>query len=424
MLRSLAAPLAFFFLSACSSSGPGPTDGGTTDGGTTTPIIETQALPIPHASIYESEPTIAVSAGGTVLIAWLDIMSGTASLGYSFSRDRGVTWEPSQLLTLPDGRFGSNEIVQADAQGNFYLVTLGVNPDGKSSIVYLAKGSAGATTFGVPVEVSDKSVTAMRDATAFVIAHDGSMNIVWAEYEAAGSHVVAARSADGASFTWANISSGMEASAWPNLCASKATGRVAAVFVDASDNATGVRWSSDDGKTWPAENQNLVPLSEYPGEFPSCVQGALDLWIMQGTASVAPSRTYEPTLDNIELTHSGDGGLTLDATVNAQDPAAGDKYMRAMAFLNDDQSLSLTYYAGSIDSHPAATVRYSHSTDAGKTFSTSIELFGPVLLTTSRAGKTWLGDLLGITADAQHTFFTYVDNSSGAAHINFTRVAR
>jgi hypothetical protein len=115
-----------------------------------------------------------------------------------------------------------------------------------------------------------------------------------------------------------------------------------------------------------------------------------DLWILEGVTSsnTPPTRALAPTLHDVRLTHSGDRGSTLDLAVSAPDPNAGPKFMRAMATLEPDRTLSLVYYAGAKDNDNDATVRRSRSTDSGKTFTPS----------------DWLGDLLGVTSDARNTF--------------------
>ena len=91
---------------------------------------------------------------------------------------------------------------------------------------------------------------------------------------------------------------------WPNACSSPATGRVAAVFFDGTSGATGLRWSEDNGATWPAANATKLSLPEHPGEFPSCVLGPSDLWVMQGLTTDTPTTSHAPTLDKIWLAHS------------------------------------------------------------------------------------------------------------------------
>jgi len=411
-------------LYGCTGGGPAP-DGGDAPYMRSAPSATTPALlGAPSGSQYETEPTIAVAPDGRVAVAWLDVTGSSAPLGVAFSPDRGDTWSTPTLLSVGAQRFASNEILAADAQGNFHLVSLAVNDDQSAVAVLIATAPAGSSTFGAFVEVSDPAVPALRDASAFTIAHDGSFNVVWTEYGSSltSSSIVAARSTDGgAHWTRTAITSGVIAS-WPNVCASRTGGHVAAVFIDAQNAATGMRWSDDDGATWPDGNTNMVPLSLNEGEFPSCFAIDQDLWVMQGVSSMRPSRTYEPTLDDIQLTHSGDGGFTLDPTVSAQDPLAGGKYMRAMAVIEADRSISLTYYAGARDDDPAGTVRRSLSTDGGKTFAPSQILYQPITLTTSRAGTDWLGDLLGVADDAHGTFVAFVDNGDGKSHIRFTRL--
>jgi hypothetical protein len=421
-------------LAACQSNAPDVADASVFDAASAdanppdaaspkAPLIDTGAIAPPAQSEAQTEPAVAVSADGTLVVTWLDSELTTWGLGYAFSHDHGVTWGPSQLLTMPAGLYAGNETVQADADGNFHVVTLGVNADASAIDVLIAGAPAGVDMFGDTTLVSDPTLAVPRDAPAFVIASDGSLNIDWTEYSAdlTSSLIVAARSIDGG-VTWSrtSLTAPHGEVAWPNLCASKIGGQVTAVFEDAV--GVGFRWSSDDGETWPDANTNVVPLSENPGEFPSCMQKGLDLWIMQGVTMQAASTSYEPALDEIELVHSGDGGLTLDPVVPVQDKKAGGAYMRAMGALQADGSISLVYYAGSIMNDPAATVRYSVSRDGGKTFSPSSVVWSPLTLTTSRLGLNWLGDLLGVAADADTAFAGYVDNGSGASHVRVSRI--
>jgi hypothetical protein len=237
------------------------------------------------------------------------------------------------------------------------------------------------------------------------------------------TYIAAAHSSDaGATWSWTRLTAAGSDISWPNLCASTTSNHVAAVFVDWSHGATGMRWSDDGGKTWPEANINMVPITTHPGEFPSCFTRGDDLWVMQGVADVMPSTTLEPTLTDIQLTHSADRGVTLDDTVAAQDVMAGGHYMRPLGVLEPDNSISLTYYAGSADDDTTATVRNSISKDGGKTFAPSMTLYSPITLTTSRTGTDWLGDLLGVAVGAQGTYVSFVDNASGDAHIRFTLV--
>jgi hypothetical protein len=384
------------------------------------------ALGAPMGSRTETEPTVAVAPDGHVAVAWLDATNASAILGVGFSADRGATWSPSSLLDVGPQHFASNEIVAADSQGNFHLVTLAVANSQHNAQVLFATAPTGAQSFGAYTEVSDPALGAPRDASALTIAHDGSLNVVWTEYNASltAAQIVAARSTDGgAHWTRTPITSADDGDAWPNLCSSRTSGKVVAVFIDRVQNTTSFRWSDDDGATWPAGNVNAAPISTHEGEFPSCFTIDNDVWVMQGVSLSPPSQTLEPTLDDIQLTHSGDGGFTLDPKVSVQDPAAGPKYMRAAAAIEADRSISLVYYAGAQDNDPAATVRHSRSIDKGKTFSASEILYQPITLTTSRAGTNWLGDLLGITADAQGSYVVFVDNGSGQAHIRYVRLA-
>ena len=323
---------------------------------------------------------------------------------------------------MPDGGFAGNEIIVADAQSNFGLVSLSVKPP--TSRVYYARAAPGMKAFGAWAEVSDPALERARDATAMAVASDQSSIIVWTEHVSSlNAVIVVARSADGGT-TWqrSNLTAPDGSVAWPNLCASPTSGRVAVVYIDELTGETALRVSDDSGATWPATSFNTVAPQEQIGEFPSCVVNATDLWVMQGQSTETPTAQFAPTLDLIQLSHSADGGKTLDATVSVQDPSAGTRYMRAMATVDAKKRLALAYYAGAMPEDPQASVRYSYSIDSGKTFAPSVSIHSPIILTTSRATKSWLGDLLGITADAHDTFVAFAANGTGASHVGVVRI--
>ncbi len=385
--------------------------------------LDTSAVTPPSGSFAQTEPAVAVSADGVLVVTWLDLEAHWA-LGYAFSHDHGASWEPSQLVTLPANLYASNETVQADADGNFHVLVLGVEHDEDVEHVLTAEAPAGTDRFGETLEVSDETLAVPRDAPAFVVASDGSLNVDWTEYTAhlVTSSIIAARSVDeGATWTRTpSLSLATDQVAWPNLCASKTGGQLTAIFEN--EYGVGMRWSTDNGATWPVANVNVLQYPGVPGEFPSCLQKGRDLWIMQGMAMNSASTTYEPVDDTIQLVHSGDGGFTFDPAVAAQDPAAGSAYIHPMGAFQFDGSISLIYYAGNGMDDTMASVRYSRSLDGGKTFLPSRTVFSPMTLTTSRVSLSWLGDLLGVTTDTDTLLTGYVDNSSGAAHVRVARL--
>ena len=401
------------------------TDGG--DGGTDPSTAPISGLAVPGlGDAIATEPTIAVSSSGPVGIAWLarKTPSSLPAIGVAFSSDRGATWSEAQRISVPAGRFAGNEILQVGADGAFFLSVLGVKADQSESSVYLAKTAPGSTELGEFVAVSDATAHSIVDAPALTIASDQSLNVVYSEYgEGNTAWIVAARSVDkGATWTRTVLTGKTGGAAWPNLCAGRGPGRVVAVYVDGQ--GTGVRWSDDNGATWPVANRKSIalPAEHFAGEFPSCVTEGADFWVLQGVSTESPTRTLQPMLTDVVLAHSGDTGASFETLASPVDAASGPKYMRAMASLSPDKSMSLVYYAGTKDNDTNATVRRVVSADGGKTFSASEVLFSPFTLTTSRVGQNWAGDLLGVTSDAKNTFATYVDNQGPGAKIRFSRL--
>lgn len=414
--------LGLVILVAVTSCSTTPSDPSTSP----SPDISSEALPVLPDTVAATEPTIAVARDGTVGVAWLDYNGATLLPTVTFSSDRGTSWATPERLTLPDGRDAGDEIIAADQSGYFFLATLGLadSPAGTTSKVLVARAQPGSTKFGPFVEASDSLVSVNRDASALTVAKDGSLNVVWSEYDATNyTSIVTARSTNRAT-NWSRIvlKGPGSSSAWPNICASRTSAELAIVTYDAKTRSTEVRWSEDSGATWPSANVNRValPANANVGEFPSCVVDGKDLWIFQGVAQDKPSATLAPVLFDVQSAHSSDGGRTFEPVTSVVDAAAGPGYMRAMATLRSNGTMALAYYAGSKANDPAATVRLSRSSNLG-TFGASEVLFAPMILSTSRIDADWLGNLLGITSDARNVFAVYVDNSSGAARVRFTR---
>jgi hypothetical protein len=88
--------------------------------------------------------------------------------------------------------------------------------------------------------------------------------------------------------------------------------------------------------------------------------------------------------------------------------------------LEGDQTLHLSYYAGSFIGDPAAQLRRSRATD-GRTFEPTRYVYDPLTLETSRSAAQWAGDYMGVAAAGRDVFLAFTDNASTKPHVSFYR---
>ena len=141
----------------------------------------------------------------------------------------------------------------------------------------------------------------MTSAGTLVVSYSDDSN---------GSLVVA-RSADGSAFTQvAAVESGFAWLAYP--CAAIGGRRLWLVYVDAG--GVELRWSDDDGQSWPAASFTKVSVeADVSSDDPTCAGTAGDLFIAYSLSkdTTDPS-TYLWKDYGIRVAHSSDGGATID----------------------------------------------------------------------------------------------------------------
>lgn len=413
---------ASFFVAAvafAACGGPGAGTNGTID----------TSLVIPGQSGASSlnAPALAISTTGEALMVWSDgYAGGGSSFGYAWSKNRGESWSASHTLSPPD-EFASEEGVLADANGDFYLLAVSASAPQLDSTVYFSTAHAGKS-FAAFSAIGDQSATSYRYSASFAFAKDGSLIASWNETDpvALTSNIVTARSADqGATWSTTTITGTPGAFTGAYVCASPKNDRVVDVFTDTTGYAFDVRWSDDDGATWPAANARSLSLNPVgdPIEAATCLLGAPDLWILDAVSSQPPNTLRGDVADKIVLIHSSDGGMSFAAAIPVEDSAVGPNYAGVHAFLQTGDGISLGYYAGS--STTESSVRYAHSVDGGQTFGASIGVFAPVEPTTMpppdvETPPTWVSGL-AIVDDATSVFLAYEDGVDIGTNLRISR---
>ena len=446
MLRSLlplAVSLPAVLFVACSSdetppaSVPveaGPVETGTPDAAPDSVPVEAAAPTNISESIKttsESETHLAVAPDGRVLVAWIGLGSKFGT-GYAFSSDRGGTFAAPALLA---GNLG-DPIVASGTDSSFYIGYLdGVCTAGEvcsEGHVYVRKAAPGSSTFGAPVDVSEGNPAHFYDKPWLMRTGTGSLVAIFnqreGQYPTNLDAIVASRSTDGV--TWARsfvvpVQPQGTLASIPHACASRTGARVWAIFIDSTSAIGGsLRWSDDSGATWPAGN--LGQTFSLPGESAEvqsydyrCAGEGNDVWVMYGLGSGAGTSEAIPSLKQIRVAHSSDGGKTFDRRTTIEQPGAF--YLRPEIVVEPGGALDVLMYRGSKDKDPNGRVERLRSTDGGKTFGSPVVELDPMLFDPSRATATWLGDYSGLVADGPDVLTSYITNATGTSHVAFSR---
>jgi hypothetical protein len=443
---------------AASDAGSGADSGPAADSATGGDAADAGGLPAvsidPFSSVsgcaHEHEPFIAVSPQGRVAVSFTCFLTGHAgyTVGYRISNDAGTTWGPATLFPLPSGdNTQANASVAAGDDGTLYMAWAGESHtvQGRSGLhVFAARSAPGTTAFSAPVEVSDPASTAtVYDQPRVTVTHAGVVNVGYLSVAADGftSTIVDARSTDGKTWSRSVIAGPGSYGSFRNearFCRQAgASGRLFMVYIDSDaayeyeDFAVTLRHSDDDGATWSepvavttASEELIVDASANLG----CVTTSSDLWIYYGlspeeaylSASVGGSSAFESTMTQVVLVHSGDGGATLGAHQNVNDPAAGTHFMYPVLASEGGKTLDVAYYAGNADGDAHAQMRRSRSTD-GATFAPSALVHQPLTLEIDRSVGQWVGDYVGAAAFEGNLLLVFTDNASATPHVAFVR---
>jgi hypothetical protein len=380
-------------------------------------------------SVLEAETHVAAAPDGHVAVAWIaEQMGGNSTNGYVFSADGGNTWGPVSEVASPGGRVASDPVLAIDQQNNFYMTWIGFHFDTQGMPydmhVYAATAPAGTGTFGAPVEVTTPAANDAFDKPWITVTNKNTLLLTYAKTSTGG--IYAARSVDQGK-TWSNAVI-VENMAFRNLvfpCVPATGDRVWATYH--AGGGIGLRWSDDDGVTWPDVNKTAVAaMGETPSfDDPTCAAAGNEVWVSYGlTNDNIAGGASSPKSYAIKLAHSGDGGTTIDFRADAADTAVGKYFMHTQLAREAGGTLHLVYYAGQADMDTLGSFRRSASTDGGHTWGASVDVHKYVDFLQDRASPQWLGDYVGAWWMNNTLFMSYVDNGQGMySHVAFAKAA-
>ncbi len=341
-------------------------------------------------SVHQQETTIASSASGRAVVAWIGTISGAFTrIEYAVSEDGGSTWGPPFILPVPPQVDAmSDPIVTVDASGTFSLVALG---DGPHMGVFVFRLAPGARSFGAPASVDELDATSHHlDKTQIVPTATGYL-VTYSvlDNSGGGALAMAATSADG--ITWQRDTAAVNN---PVRIAPCADGNaVTAVYMD---NRAGGVWSissSDGGVHWTSPVEFDAKATS--ATLPSCVRKGGEIWALYGLG-----------VSGATIAHSSDGGTRYDPFYTVSTGAAiyGQFGLRA------DGSIDIAYYL-STDAVPFGFVHQILSA-GGATQNLEVLRQG-MHIPTERYGNQGIADYVGIAPG----LIAFTDNSSGTSHI-------
>jgi hypothetical protein len=366
-----------------------------------------------------AESAVAVGPNGEVMVAFM-LLDDQNAIGYAYSANFGIDWQPTQLLRAPGGRLSNDPSLAVDAAGNFYITWLAQRLPPSDSHVYWAKAAASSGTFGAPGEVTVPTEDFSYDRPNIKLSPQGTPLVTYARGPAGGETldtIIVAAAPDGAHFSPTTLVGPTPAAFrnFPYLCVPPGGNRVYLAYGD-----SGAVWvqSSADGQQWNAAGR--VQVFNQTTSDPRCVADGNDLWILDAKAKAFPP-AGAPTLQTLLLRHSGDGGQAFDPLVTVADGADASLFMLGNISVGGLGLVNITYYEGASDGDATARFKVARArVRSAATFWPALTLYSPVTLRTGY-GTRWLGDYTG-TADVFGALsFAFVDNSGDGSQTMFAR---
>jgi len=372
-----------------------------------------------------NEPSIAVDPTDpdSIVIGWRQfdsVRSNFRQSGYGYSSDGGRHWTfPGSLWP---GRFGSDPVLVADADGVFYYSAIGDDVPG----VRLFKSANGGVNWEGPLQIAAEFIDKQWLAVDVTDGPGrGHLYMTWSN----GTNFT--RSTDG----------GLS---WPvRMRAPIGTTVWGTIDVDVN------------GKLYLVDRNFTVAAStdaQLPGQtptFPQAVTVAMGGFLRLGGAPnpggllgqpwIVTDRSVGPTRGNVYLlcsldptgadpydvhfSRSTDGGRTWAQAVRVNDEPPGTAWQWfGVLSVAPSGRLDAAWYDTRHGPAEVSEVFYAYSTDAGLTWSPNLQVSPPFNSHVGWPQQSKLGDYIGMFSDALGAGLAYAATFNGEQDVYFLRI--
>ena len=394
--------------------------------------VDAEHLSTTAGTEAQTEPSLAVTPSGEVLIAWMERRGGNSTtLGIRFSPDEGKTWGPVETLASPDGRSASEPVVAADDKGNIYLAWIGTGKDGPGGIadshVYVARSEAGSAKFGEPVDVATDMRRGSRFAAPWItVSGTGAPLVVWKYQQAMGDGLAVARSDNGAAWTKSIVIErvGLQARL-PYLCASRQGANAWVTYLD-GDVGVRIRGSDDGGASWSPARVATVSLAEekprVASDITPCVGEGDEVTVAYGRARGIDAGAGGATIaESLVLAKSFDGGRTFDARRTLD--LGANVALHPQLAREADGPIDLAFYASPPESE-AGSLRWVRAADDRSPLGGVRVAREKIRFDSKPRAQAWPGAYFGWQWREGALYAALVDaTQDDLPHITFARVA-
>lgn len=375
-----------------------------------------------------NEPTIAIDPNdpNIIVIGWRqfdNIASDFRQTGVGHSHDRGQTW--AYHGPLWPGHFGSDPVIDVDAEGNFYYLAIGFDSPG----VRLFRSFDGGVNWDGPTAVR----SSFFDKEWLVIdrTNGPGRGLMYSDWTDVRQFT---RSVDGGE-TW-----------------------MPSIQIPLSDTVWGTLSVDPDGRLFACDQQFNVARSsnaQYADQTPVFelsvnvnLGGSLSGWTgpnpggLLGQPWVATDHTNGPTRGNIYLlcsvdprgtdpldvrfARSTDGGVSWSDSVRVNDDPTDNnawQWFGTMSVAPSGRIDAVWYDTRNTGVANRSEVFYAYSTDAGQTWSRNIQVAPAFDSYIGWPQQNKIGDYIGSISDLGGMNVAYAATYTGGQDVYFLRIA-
>lgn len=414
-----------------------------------TPLVEVVSFPqtlplIAGANIAvssnpaQNEPSIAINPNNPdqEVVGANEEKTGNPWLGSYNSSDGGLHWTTREIPhngNLSKYSFASDPSVVFDNQGHLYYSGLAFNIDIRNvavdGSVFVSRSLDHGGTYNQTILVSTGSVSVFNDKPYLAVdrssgTFSGRLYVSWTRFTSSTtSDIMISESGDnGATFSRPLVisSSSLNQGSVPIVGLS---GEIYVVWSDLSHNDTVIVKSTNGGTSFSAPSivSSYVPLpSPLPnGLFRVNSFPTASVDDTNGNVYVAWS-DYSDHNATIRFTRSTDGGKSWSTSIKVNDNNTGNENFFPWISLSSGR-IAIIFYGAKLDpANQLVDVYFTSSTNNGTSFSASIRVtsssFDPNVY--SPTGQSFVGDYIGIASSANFSQVVWTDTRNATPFYN------